>query len=290
MEGADEALPPFWDELVKLGWLGLHLPEEYGGEGYGLSELAVVLEELGRTCAPGPFLPTVLASAVIDAIGTDDQKARWLPGLADGSILGAIALGELRPVLGADLADLVVVLLGLAGGSWAVLEGDSSGPWLCRASTPPATSRRSRSIGKPSHPTSSSRRRRVRQCTWRSLAASSIAAECVGGAAWCVETAAEYAQVREQFGRPIGQFQAVKHRCADMLLRLEQARAVRRGMQLAAARPPSTSRSVRRGDHRRQRVLRRRQGLHPGARRHRLHVGSRRAPLLEARAIVAPAA
>src|SRR5262245_16047048 len=85
MERADDALPPFWDDLVKMGWLGLHLPEQHGGEGYGLPELAVVLEELGRVCAPGPFLPTVMTSAVIDALGTDEQKARWLPGLADGS-------------------------------------------------------------------------------------------------------------------------------------------------------------------------------------------------------------
>ena len=76
MESGDTGRPPFWDDLVKQGWLGLHLPEQYGGEGYGLAELVVVLEELGRACAPGPFLPTVLASAVIDALGSDEQKAR----------------------------------------------------------------------------------------------------------------------------------------------------------------------------------------------------------------------
>jgi alkylation response protein AidB-like acyl-CoA dehydrogenase len=139
MESPDDERPPFWDDLVKMGWLGLHLPAVYGGEGYGLPELAVVLEELGRVCAPGPFLPTVMASAVIDALGTDEQKARWLPRLADGTTLGAVALGwgmqsekrgddtellgELRPVLGAATADVLVVPLGLRGVvEWGVLE------------------------------------------------------------------------------------------------------------------------------------------------------------------------
>src|SRR5687767_6673150 len=89
LEEGDEERPPFWSDLAALGWLGLHLPEAHGGEGYGLAELAVVLEELGRACAPGPFLPTVLASAMIAAHGSDEQQARWLPGLADGSTVGA---------------------------------------------------------------------------------------------------------------------------------------------------------------------------------------------------------
>src|SRR3954463_7080900 len=108
LDGAAETRPPFWDDLAALGWLGLHLPEQYGGSGYGLPELAVVLEELGRACAPGPFLPTVLASAVIDRLGDDGQRAALLPRLADGSVTGAVACAS-GPVLGAALADLVVV-------------------------------------------------------------------------------------------------------------------------------------------------------------------------------------
>ena len=72
-------------DLVDLGWLGLHLPEEHGGSGYGLEELVVVVEELGRAVAPGPFVPTVIASAVLVAAGDDATKAKLLPGLADGS-------------------------------------------------------------------------------------------------------------------------------------------------------------------------------------------------------------
>ncbi len=87
-------MPPFWDDLASLGWLGLHLPEAVGGSGYGLPELAVVLEELGRACAPGPFLPTVLASAVIDRLADDDVRKALLPGLADGSVRGAVAFSH----------------------------------------------------------------------------------------------------------------------------------------------------------------------------------------------------
>src|SRR3954462_15826059 len=106
LDDAPETLPPFWDDLAALGWLGLHLPEAGGGSGYGLPELAVVLEELGRACAPGPFLPTVLASAAIDRLGDDEARTTLLPGLADGSVRAAVAFST--PVLGAALADIVL--------------------------------------------------------------------------------------------------------------------------------------------------------------------------------------
>ena len=74
LEADAEARPSFWKEMAELGWLGIHLPEEHGGSGAGLSELVVVLDELGRQVAPGPFLPTVLASAVIAQCGNDEQR------------------------------------------------------------------------------------------------------------------------------------------------------------------------------------------------------------------------
>ena len=76
-----------------MGWLGIHLDERHGGAGAGLAELVVVLEEVGRQVAPGPFLPTVLASAVIAQCGTDGQRDALLPGLADGSAVAALGLG-----------------------------------------------------------------------------------------------------------------------------------------------------------------------------------------------------
>ena len=83
LETEKESLPPFWNDLAALGWLGLHLPEQHGGSGYGLPELVVVVEELGRALTPGPFVPTVIASAFIAAAGSAELAARLLPGLAD---------------------------------------------------------------------------------------------------------------------------------------------------------------------------------------------------------------
>lgn len=136
LEADEEGLPPFWDELRRLGWLGLHLPEDHGGSGFGIPELAVVVEELGRAVAPGPFVPTVVASTVIEATAPDDLKAQLLPGLADGSRAAAVALGgdvEVRAgaatgaagvVIGGGLADVLVVA---AGDDVAIVERDRGG-------------------------------------------------------------------------------------------------------------------------------------------------------------------
>ena len=127
---------PFWQGMVELGWLGLHVDEEYGGSGYGLPELVVVIDELGRAVAPGPFVPTVIASAVIAKDGTDEQKARLLPGLIDGTVTAGIGLGgqvqvndgvadgEAGIVLGAGLAELLLIA---AGDDVLVLERDRAG-------------------------------------------------------------------------------------------------------------------------------------------------------------------
>jgi alkylation response protein AidB-like acyl-CoA dehydrogenase len=216
LDDAPETLPPFWDELAALGWLGLHLPEDVGGSGYGLPELAVVLEELGRACAPGPFLPTVLASAVIDRLGDDDARQALLPGLADGSVRAAVAFSA--PVLGAGLAELIVLP---AAGGWNVVDATQL------TITPRTNLDMTRRVADVSGDASSlAFLPDPDGHVVADLATVLFAAESTGGAAWCVETASHYAQVREQFGRPIGQFQGVKHRCADMLLALEQARAV----------------------------------------------------------------
>src|SRR5580658_7919232 len=82
LESDTETLPSSWGVVPDLGWLGLHLPERYGGSGFGLPELVVVVEELGRALTPGPFVSTVIASAVIDTAGSDAMAARFLPGLA----------------------------------------------------------------------------------------------------------------------------------------------------------------------------------------------------------------
>src|ERR1700753_3893289 len=92
LDAPEEARPPFWQGIVELGWLGLHVDEEHGGSGYGLPELVVVIDELGRAVAPGPFVPTVIASAVIAKDATAEQKSRLLPGLIDGTVTAGIGL------------------------------------------------------------------------------------------------------------------------------------------------------------------------------------------------------
>ena len=235
LDAATESRPAFWSELAAQGWLGLHVDEALGGEGYGLPELAVVLEELGRVCAPGPFLSSVLAAAVIQAAGKE-TAADIVPGLAAGETIGAVALGgqldvepdgdgprvsgTVRAVLSGHLADVLVVR---AGDDWYALTGDE----FTAAELPSLDpTRRVAEVRVDGAVLMIARRLdAVGTARVRDLAAVVFAAEGVGVAQWCVETASEYAKVREQFGRPIGQFQGVKHKCADMLAQTELARA-----------------------------------------------------------------
>ena len=207
------------------------MPEEHGGSGYGLEELVVVVEQLGRAVAPGAFVPTVVASAVLAAAAPDDVAATLLPGLADGSTCGAVALGgdvELRDgalhgsagaVIGAGLAD--VLLVGV-GDDVAVVDArgrrrvgrDAAEPRpdaplragalrrRCRPPCCPAPARRSSTSPARSSPPRPS-----------------------ASPASAPSQAAQYAKEREQFGRPIAMFQAVKHHCANMLVATELATA-----------------------------------------------------------------
>ena len=218
LEAPREELPPFWPELARVGWLGLHLPEAHGGSGYGVPELAVVVEEFGRAVAPGPFVPTVIASAVIAARGDEALQAAYLPGLADGSVIAAIALDG--GALGGGLADLVLVL---DGDDAVVLDAHAKGVTLTVPNNVDPTRRIARlERAKGAKP--------VAVLTGaaglaRAIARTLLAAEAVGVARECVDAAVEYAKVREQFGRPIATFQAVKHHCANMLVAAELATA-----------------------------------------------------------------
>src|SRR5262245_42190955 len=124
LDSTDDQLPSFWKEIANLGWLGIHISEDFGGAGYGLPELVVILQEMGRADAPGPFLPTVMASTTIARTATKEQQAELLPSLADGSTVGALGwtnslslkAGKLNGdgglVLGGSLADLFVLVVG----------------------------------------------------------------------------------------------------------------------------------------------------------------------------------
>jgi alkylation response protein AidB-like acyl-CoA dehydrogenase len=211
LDAEEESLPAFWSAVTE--WLGLHVDEDFGGSGAGLPELAVVIEELGRACAPGPFVPSVLAAALIARGGSEEQRKRWLPGLADGSIVGAVAFAGLDTVVGGGLASLLVVP---NDGAWYVTESFTATPV---PSLDPTRRLAAVSVG------SLDERLEVGEDDPKLLAALLFAAEACGVAGWCLDTATEYAKVRVQFGRPIGQFQAIKHRLADLLLAVEQSRA-----------------------------------------------------------------
>jgi len=267
LESPPEDLPVAYKELAAQGWLGLHVEERHGGQGFGMTELAVVLEELGWSCVPGPVLPSLLVAGLLSAYADEEQRSELLPSLVDGSITAAVCFGPgaltgqpvgegpspdqgttglplgdlkvsgvVRPVLGAPTASVALVAV-----SRASLGGAVQGPTEWCLVDIGAGSRdvevRSLPAFDPSRPLgeiecrdvvvpASRRLARVTGDHVRQLAAVLGAAEAAGGARWCLETTAEYAKVRVQFGRPIGQFQAVKHRLADMLVRVEQAAAV----------------------------------------------------------------
>jgi alkylation response protein AidB-like acyl-CoA dehydrogenase len=253
LDAEEEELQPVWKDFASQGWLGIHIPERWGGQGYGLLELAVILEETGRSLLPGPLLPTAVVSAVVAEAGTPDQAGELVPGLVDGSVTAAIHLGpsrleivsraddgtlevsgELRPVLGASTASVVLVPAGAGTGdgadsaTWCLVDVSHStgGLKVEPLSSLDPTRRVGRveanrlSIG-PERQIPGLSLARVRE-----VALSMAAAEHAGGARWCLETASEYAKLRVQFGRPIGQFQAVKHKLANMLVEVEQITAM----------------------------------------------------------------
>lgn len=226
----DESNAAFYGDAAELGWLGLHVAEQYGGSGYGLEELVVVVEQLGRALAPGAFVPSMMASAAIAAAGDDELQGRWLPGLADGTVTGAVALGgsveyrdgalhgDAGTVIGAALAGVLVVSV---GDGIAVVAADAPGITI---TSPPNIdpTRRSGKVnlaGTPATVIDGARQRVLDVC--RTI----LSAEAVGVARECTDQAAEYAKAREQFGRPIAMYQAVKHHCANMLMSSEMATA-----------------------------------------------------------------
>jgi hypothetical protein len=223
-----DARPAFWSELSGLGLLGLHIPEEHGGSGFGLPETLVVAEQMGRYLAPGPFVPTVVASAVLAVAGPAELRKRLLPALADGSVIGAVALGgEVRLASGAATGKAGVVISGhladvllvLAGEDVLVIEKSARGvqvevPANLDPSRPAA---RVRLDAAPATVLPGARG------LLTAVARAVFAAEAVGIASQTTEQAAEYAKVRQQFGRPIATFQAVKHHCANMLVAAEVA-------------------------------------------------------------------
>ncbi len=230
LESETDELPSFWPDLSGVGWLGLHLPEEYGGSGAGFGELVVVVEELARHLAAGPFLSCVIASSIIADTAGSDLKAQWLPGLADGSVVAGIALdstlelrdgrayGSAETVVGGELATLLLLPL---GDDVLVLEAGSSGVTVSPAKNLDPSRRSARvSVDAAEGRVIAGARGRLSD-----VARLLFAADSVGVAQACAELASDYANTRTQFGRLIGTFQAVKHHCANMAVAAELATA-----------------------------------------------------------------
>jgi alkylation response protein AidB-like acyl-CoA dehydrogenase len=239
LEGADER-PSWWRGLAAQGLLGLHVAEEAGGQGAGGVELAVAVEELGRALAHGPSLPTVCASVVLSQCPGTAAK-ELLPALADGTCTGAVALtvgtltaepsadgivvrGTVRPVVGGAVADVVVLGARTADREvWFAAHTDAAAVMPLDGLD---ATRRPAELGWDDVVVPASRVLAGLDLDQvRTLTGVVVAAEAAGLAGWALDTATDYARTREQFGRPIGGFQAVKHTCADMLVRAEQARA-----------------------------------------------------------------
>ena len=220
----DDAL---WTEVSELGWPGIAIAEEYGGQGLGMVELVVLCEELGFACAPLPFLSNAAAGLAIEAAGSDEQKSRWLPGIASGE--GRGAAGEDSLIADAEGA-AVLVVLGDEGAQ--LIEG--SGARLEPLDVIDATRRFSSvdaAAGEALPGDVGAARDRI------SVA---IAAELVGVGQRAMEMAVEYAKEREQFERPIGAYQGVSHACAKMLYDIEEARSLTYSAAWAADAEPES--------------------------------------------------
>jgi alkylation response protein AidB-like acyl-CoA dehydrogenase len=247
----DEAL---WSAAADQGWLGIIVPERFGGLGLGVVELAAVAEEMGRACLPGPLLSTIFAGAVIARMGTSEQQARWLEPLARGELRSTVAIleqtaswdldairctaaatrqgvvvrGQKHFVYDAGVADVILVVA-RDGADLVVAPVERSAPAMTIVRTPSMDETRKLSVvtlddvsvGTPE----------VLRGPASALAAAidtatvALCAEMVGGMQWILDTTVEYAKTRQQFGRAIGSFQAVQHHCADILLLTESARS-----------------------------------------------------------------
>ena len=253
--------PELWKQLGQLGWLGLTIPERYGGAGLGWIDLVVLLEETGRALLPAPLLSTTLAAAAILAEGNESQRERWLPGLADGTRTGTLALSEASDLLDAqgvqlrgepdgdgfvlrgdksfvsdpDLADLFIVAFRSGTGtedvSLAVIECDASG---LRTQTFDSLDRTKRlgnlqlggvRVGADAIlGAANAGAAALAHLLDRGCVA--VTAEMIGSAERLLELTIQYAKDRIQFGHPIGHFQGIKHPLAEMYVQVESSKSL----------------------------------------------------------------
>src|SRR6266850_8556015 len=246
-----------WQAMAEQGWTGLVIPEEHGGLGLGLVEMAAVAEEMGRACLPGAFLSTFTAAALIERAGSAAQRAKYLEPIASGDLKATVALledganwdlnavklnanredgrfmvtGKKLFVPDSGVADLLVCVA-RDGDSFALLpiEGDADGLNI-KAMPSMDETRKLYEVGferisvDEAHALGADGDAGGALRGALEVATVLLCAEIVGGMQWVLDTTVEYAKTRQQFGRSIGSFQAVQHQCADMLLMTESARS-----------------------------------------------------------------
>jgi 3-oxochol-4-en-24-oyl-CoA dehydrogenase len=240
METPMENPPPYWQAAAEQGLQGVHLAESVGGQGFGILELAIVLAEFGYGAVPGPFVPSAIASALISA---HDPEAKVLAELASGAAIAAYALdsgltatrhgpneqalvirGEARAVPAAAQASVLVLPVAIdSGDEWVVLRADQLEIEPVKSLDPlrPIAHVRANAVEVGDDAALSN----LTMTTAHALMSTLLSAEAIGVARWATDTASQYAKIREQFGRPIGQFQAIKHKCAEMIADTERATA-----------------------------------------------------------------
>lgn len=263
MEAGSSAGEALWKQIAELGWPGLAVPEALGGAGLGLMELALLLMETGRALLPGPLLSTaVVGASAIELAGSPAQQRDLLPSIADGSLRIALAHleadGDWDASAVACRAEATSSGYRLRGRKGFVADAFAASHLLVSARLDPAATDivglflvDCRASGVTARPVSwIDGTRPVAELVLEDVAITAdallgsptesganlletvldrariaVAAECVGGAARALDLSLAYARQREQFGRPIGSFQAIQHRCADMLVRVESARS-----------------------------------------------------------------
>jgi alkylation response protein AidB-like acyl-CoA dehydrogenase len=256
METTEGYDPAVWKQMgEQLGLQGLIVPEEFGGSGYSYVELIVVLEEMGRSLLCAPYFSSVaLAANALIHSGDDVAKSDYLPLIASGETIATVAFtepsgkwdeagitmpaaksgdgwtltGTKMFVLDGHTAGLLIVAARTAAGvSLFAVDGDAPGLSTTPLSTMDMTRKQARVEfdGTPGRLIGTEGGGWATLSTMLDLAAVALAAEQVGGAQKCLDMAVEYAKVRVQFGRPIGSFQAIKHKCADMLLEVESSKS-----------------------------------------------------------------
>src|SRR5882724_11587765 len=240
--GHDAAL---WEGLAELGVAGLHVPVAHGGSGLELLDVALAAEELGAACTPGPFLACALAVAALRAGASAEAQGRWLPGIASGQMIVTLALGEdgdewdatrlATRVRGGALVGLKpLVPYAAAADAILVAAQDDDGPglWLVERGAPGVEvtplqgtdmTRRVGALELDGAPATRVARGRTAIDRARDAGLVLLAAYAYGGARRCVEMTSKYVLTREQFGQPIGAFQAVKHQLADLAAELDPA-------------------------------------------------------------------